>query len=270
MRKFDPYQRSHRQRTSRCAQQKRRFWQLDPQPQTSPESTFSPRRTLKKVLEGGVRRETTHAHHQLVQEKAARRFQGSRKRLHVPHHKEKPAATAQGRSPAQATKNCQARSSTRKNCHAVSTSEVRCVEVTRDRNGTTVHDTCACACTVCTSCMWRVRPLCCAVLRCAVLCSAPLATLSVHSIPFHSIPFHSIPFHFISFHSIPFHSIPFHSIPFHSIPFHSFIHIPPRGHACGCAGCACVAGVRTRVQRALGVCAVVHEALMRAWRKMRV
>ena len=36
---------------------------------------------------------------------------------------------------------------------------------------------------------------------------------------------------------------------------HSFIHMPPwcvnqRGYACGCAGCACDTGLRTRVQRA--------------------
>ena len=59
------------------------------------------------------------------------------------------------------------------------------------------------------------------------------------------------------------------------VHFVHFIHIPPwvvsqGGYACGCAVCACDAGVRTRVQRAFGVCAVVRVVLLRAWGSWRV
>ena len=53
----------------------------------------------------------------------------------------------------------------------------------RDRNATTVHDTCdTCACVVhwCVSCMWRVCALCYARLRVASRCFASLTTLCTY------------------------------------------------------------------------------------------
>ena len=87
-------------------------------------------------------------------------------------------------------------------------------EGSRERNGTTVHDTCACAYTKCVSCMCRVRALC-----CAVRCVAPRRVLRLAFNSFHFISFHFISFHFISFHFISYHFISFHFIPSHTISF---------------------------------------------------
>ena len=95
--------------------------------------------------------------------------------------------------------------------------------------------------------------------------------ISFHFISFHFISFHFFLFHFISFHFISFHFISFHFISFHFISFHSHTSLvsEPRRLRVYCrAGRACDVSECARMQRALGVCAVVHVVthfLSRAW-----